>query len=94
MKVIWSIAARKDRRDLMDYIEADSFVAATAMNDRIDAAVDLLAEFPNSGRSGRVPGTRELVVSRSPYIAAYRVASDHVFILRLLHGAQEWPDQL
>ena len=64
------------------------------MNDRIDQAMDLLVQFPNAGRLGRVSGTRELVVSRSPYIAAYRVAQDHVFILRLLHAAQEWPETL
>jgi toxin ParE1/3/4 len=34
------------------------------------------------------------VISRTPYIAAYRVHSDVVFILRLLHAAQAWPEKL
>jgi plasmid stabilization system protein ParE len=35
-----------------------------------------------------------LVISRTPYIAAYRIADDTVRILRVLHGAQQWPEQM
>jgi plasmid stabilization system protein ParE len=41
-----------------------------------------------------VAGTRELVIARTPYIAAYQVQSDRVFILRVLHAAQAWPKAL
>jgi len=44
-----------------------------------------------SGRRGRVPRTRELVIQRTPYIAIYALRSDLVFILRIVHGAQQWP---
>jgi addiction module RelE/StbE family toxin len=50
--------------------------------------------FPEMGRPGRIEGTRELVISRTPYIAAYRIAGDTVRILRVLHGAQQWPDEI
>jgi plasmid stabilization system protein ParE len=46
------------------------------------------------GRPGRIEGTRELVISRTPYIAAYRIAGDNVRVLRVLHGAQQWPDDI
>lgn len=46
------------------------------------------------GRPGRVDGTRELVISHTPYIAAYRIAGDTVHIPHVLHGAQEWPEGL
>jgi toxin ParE1/3/4 len=49
-----------------------------------------LTEFPESGRPGRVTGPRELVIPRTPYIAAYMLASD---TMRILHGAQMWPDK-
>ncbi|TJV25813.1 MAG: type II toxin-antitoxin system mRNA interferase toxin, RelE/StbE family, partial [Mesorhizobium sp.] len=45
-------------------------------------------------RPGRIAGTRELVVARTPYIAAYAVVADTVRILRILHGAQMWPDEI
>ena len=47
-----------------------------------------------SGRPGRVPGTRELVIPRTPYVAAYALTRDCIRILRVLHGAQMWPDDL
>jgi toxin ParE1/3/4 len=50
-----------------------------------------LANHPHMGRAGRIKGTRELVVSGTPYVIAYRVEPDAVVILRLLHGAQRWP---
>jgi plasmid stabilization system protein ParE len=46
------------------------------------------------GRAGRVEGTRELVISRTSYIAAYRIVGDVSRILRVLHGAQQWPDEM
>jgi toxin ParE1/3/4 len=51
-------------------------------------------EFPESGRIGRIAGTRELVIPRTPYIAAYVVLDDKVRILRVLHGAQIWPEEI
>ena len=47
--------------------------------------------FPNRGRTGRIAGTRELVFGPLPYIAVYRVTEDIVEILRIYHGAQDWP---
>jgi plasmid stabilization system protein ParE len=55
--------------------------------------VELLIETPEIGRPGRIEGTRELVIQRTPYIAAYRIDGETVRILRVLHGAQEWPDE-
>jgi toxin ParE1/3/4 len=43
------------------------------------------------GRSGRVADTRELVISRTPFIVVYRVTPTRIEILRVLHGAQAWP---
>jgi toxin ParE1/3/4 len=46
------------------------------------------------GRPGRIDGTRELVINSTPYIAAYRIEGETVRILRVLHGAQQWPDEM
>ncbi len=45
------------------------------------------------GRPGRVKGTRELVVTRTPYIVAYRLKRQSIQILRVLHGARLWPER-
>ena len=90
----WSVFALADREAIFDYIEADSPRAAVSVDERIQACVENLKRFPEMGRPGRIEGTRELVLSRTPYIAAYRIAGDAVRVLRLLHGAQQWPDDM
>lgn len=50
-----------------------------------------LPAFPFRGREGRVPGTRELVLTHLPYSVVYRVGSDAIEILAILHQSQEWP---
>jgi hypothetical protein len=49
--------------------------------------------FLTAAGPGRIDGTRELVIPRTPYVAAYLVDADTVRILRVLHGAQMWPDE-
>jgi len=45
-----------------------------------------------SGRAGRVPGTRQLVISNTPFIAAYAIEKVHIVILAIYHCAQQWPE--
>lgn len=94
MRLEWSVFALADRGAIFDCIEADSPRAAISMDDRIESCVEGLAQFPEMGRPGRIERTRELVIDRTPYIAAYCVAGDIVRILRVLHGAQQWPDTM
>jgi toxin ParE1/3/4 len=94
MHLEWSALARADREAIFDAIEADSPQAAVAVDERIEKSTKGLAQFPEMGRAGRVDGTRELVIARTPYIAAYRIAGNDVRILRVLHGAQQWPDNI
>ena len=64
------------------------------MGERISAHVEQLGLFPESGRSGRVEGSRELVIQRTPYIVAYVIGVDRVRILRVLHSSQQWPEEV
>ena len=92
MKVVWSVFALSDRERIFSYIEADNPIAAIAVDERIATVARGLRDFPERGRPGRVAGTRELVISGTPYIAAYLIVGGTVRILRVLHGAQQWPD--
>jgi toxin ParE1/3/4 len=83
-----------DREAIFDYIEAESPRAAASIDDRIESCVRSLTRFPKMGRSGRVGGTRELVISGTPYVATYYIVGDTVRILRVLHGAQQWPQEM
>jgi addiction module RelE/StbE family toxin len=94
MRLEWSRFAQTDREAIFDYIEADSPQAAITVDDRIRQQVEELMKFPEIGRPGRIDGTRELIIQRTPYIAAYRIAGKTIRILRVLHGAQMWPQEL
>jgi addiction module RelE/StbE family toxin len=94
MRLEWSLFAQADRDAIFDYIETDGSQAAITVDDRIRVQVEGLMQFPESGRPGRIEGTRELVILRTPYIAAYRITGDTVRILRVLHGAQQWPQDM
>jgi addiction module RelE/StbE family toxin len=94
VNLVWSAFALADRDDIFSHIEADNPRAAITVDERIAGAARRLTDFPDSGRPGRVAGTRELVITGTPYIAAYAVTAQTVRILRVLHGAQRWPDEL
>lgn len=93
MKIEWLPEAVRNRQDQLDYIGERNPMAAVQLGDAIEEAVDRLASFPEIAPSGRVVGTRELAVSRTPYTLVYRVETSCVVILRLLHGSQNWPPE-
>jgi toxin ParE1/3/4 len=94
VRVEWHPLARADLAEMVAYIASDNPVAAYRVHDDIRKQTNLLAIYPEIGRPGRVRGTRELVITGTPYIAAYRFAGDALTILRLLHGARLWPREL
>jgi toxin ParE1/3/4 len=94
VKLEWSVWAQADRAAIFDYIEADNPSAAVTVDQRISERVNVLQRYPRSGRPGRVQGTRELVITRTPYIVAYRIMGNTVRVLRVLHSSQQWPDDL
>jgi toxin ParE1/3/4 len=61
---------------------------------KIEESVTLLADHPELGRAGRVPGTRELVIPSTPYLIPYRVRGQRIDILRVFHGRRRWPSSL
>ena len=94
MKVRWHRDAINDLGDIERFIERDNPRAARAVRSKISAAVRTLATHPRLGRIGRIPGTRELVVSGTPYIVGYEVAGGRVTVLAVLHASQKWPEAL
>ncbi|MBF0168965.1 MAG: type II toxin-antitoxin system RelE/ParE family toxin [Alphaproteobacteria bacterium] len=91
MRIEWLPKAKANLDSQLDYIAETNPWAAIELGDAIEAAVSRLADFPESARPGRVRGTRELVISKTPFIAVYRIEKSALLILRLLHGAQIWP---
>lgn len=91
MNLIWLRAAIRSRERQIDYIAERNPRAAARLEQWIVDATDQLRDHPLLGRVGRVRGTRELVVARTPYIVVYEIDGDTILIVRVLHSAQRWP---
>lgn len=91
MTIVWSRRAIRNLEALRDYIGQTSEQNAAAVATRILQSVDLLDSNPAMGRPGRVVGTRELVISDTPYIVAYRIKRERLELIAVLHGRQRWP---
>jgi toxin ParE1/3/4 len=91
LKIRWLRAALDTRYAQLDYIAQDSPSAAERLDGLIERQIDALADHPFMGREGRVENSREVVITRTPFVAVYRVTESHIEILRILHGAQQWP---
>jgi toxin ParE1/3/4 len=94
MTPVWSPEAIEDIASLRAFIEQDDPAAAQRVALHIVRNVEtLLSQHPEMGRPGRVPGTRELVIPRTPFIVPYRLQGSTIQVLRVFHGARRWPDR-
>jgi toxin ParE1/3/4 len=94
MIVGWSSEAIDDLAALRVYISQDDPAAAERITlEIIQSVEELLPDHPHIGRAGRVPGTRELVIPRTPYIVPYQVRNNRIQILRVYHSARRWPEK-
>lgn len=92
-RVRWTPQAAEDLQAIRDFIARDSEHYAALVVQRLVEAVDILEEFPNSGR--RVPehsrnDLRELV--RPPYRIVYRITGDVLHIVTVFHSAKRIPE--
>jgi toxin ParE1/3/4 len=94
MTPVWSPEAIEDIASLRAFIEQDDPAAAQRVALHIVRNVEtLLSQHAEMGRPGRVPGTRELVIPRTPFVVPYRLVGNTIQVLRVYHGARRWPDR-
>ncbi|HEV2336865.1 MAG TPA: type II toxin-antitoxin system RelE/ParE family toxin [Stellaceae bacterium] len=91
--VRWTHSARRDYRNIVEWLRDRNRAAAVRIANAIDHRLTILETVPRIGRMGRLEGTRELVIPRTPYVAIYQLddGEDQIVVLRLLHSAQRWP---
>lgn len=92
MQVKWLRKALLNLDQEAAYISQENPKAATEFVAHLLKSVSALSGHPHIGRQGRVPGTRELVITQFPYIVPYRVRENRVEILRVFHTARKWPE--
>lgn len=90
MEIIWTTPARLQLAAVMDYIAEKDPLAAINLDEKVDRTVTRLSQFPNSGRIGRLPGTREAIIGT--YVLVYEVNLTSINITHFVHEAQMFPN--
>ena len=89
-EIVFTELAQKDLRAIKKYICCDNFSAAQKVVKHILECIENLKVNPSIGRAGRVLSTRELIITKYPYIVPYQVRDNSLYILRVLHTSRKW----
>jgi len=92
MQVKWLRRALRNLEQARNYVFQDNPTAAQELIIKIQNAANQLQKYPFMGKNGRVEGTKELIISNSPYILIYRVKEESVEVLRILHTSKRYPE--
>jgi toxin ParE1/3/4 len=88
-QVRWTTLASEDLQHITRRIRQYNPTAARQVAKALYDGGMSLDTMAGRGRPGRIADTRELIFAR--FVIVYRVKADAVEILRIYHGAQDWP---
>lgn len=88
----WLPSARQDYHFQLAYVARDNVAAAIVMEDEVTRQTALLRDHSHLGVVGREPGTRELFIARTPYVAIYIITQGEIRIVAFKNSSQEWFD--
>jgi addiction module RelE/StbE family toxin len=89
-QLVWTSAARADLDSIADYHASVNSDAGDMIVGRIEEAAAKLAHF-DTGRPGRITGTREKSVAKTGHVIVYEIHDDLLFVFRVVHTARNWP---
>lgn len=91
MKLRFTFRAANDLAEIADYIHRESPRAALKVRASILQSLELLTQFPRTGRLQSVEGVRKLVIRHYPYLVYYKIddGAGEIVILTIQHPAQE-----
>ena len=92
MKIFWSAGSIRQIKEIAKYIEPESASGGAVVRRRILKTAWKVGQAPYSGGVGRVEGTREVVVPRSPCLVVYQISAHSVEIVAIWHAARLWPE--
>lgn len=93
IEIRWTLQAVEDLEAIQDFIARDSVHYASVVIERLVAAVEQVARFPDSGRVVPElddPEIREVI--RRPYRIVYRRRTEVIEILTVFHASRRIPN--
>ncbi|MBU9818645.1 MULTISPECIES: type II toxin-antitoxin system RelE/ParE family toxin [Rahnella] len=91
--LVWKPHAQEDRGSIFSYVARENSQAAIERDDDFDAAAERIFQRPAMYAAGRVASTRECII-RAHFRMVYRITDTEIQIVRLVHTAQHWPEEL
>ncbi len=85
MQVEWTRRAAQNLETPLDYVAQDDPKVARELALDFLRQIEQLKAFPSLGRAGATTGVRELVLNEN-CVAYYRVKSNAIEVLRVLHA--------
>lgn len=90
--VHWSQRSRAKLRAITAYIAERNVAAARELRQEIEDAAQRAASETITLRKGRLPGTREIVVTRR-YVLVFRSTAKRIYVVNILDTRQRNDDQ-
>lgn len=97
-KVIWTVTAKKDLEEIIEYISNSSIPVAIEKYETIKKEAKNLELFPNEGRiipelaEQNITKYKELVIS--PWRLMYKIDENKVFVMAVIDGRRNVEDIL
>lgn len=91
MAIRYTVEALADLLAIVDYGLDHGQPDPIAYVDRLRERIEHLDSIRHPGRKGRQPDTKEWVVSGTRFVAVFVRKGGTVIVLRVLHGARQWP---
>lgn len=88
-RLVFAEPGARDLDSIIDYIALDSPAGAEKVYRCIVEATDRLRRFPELGRPGRLPQTREFSISALPYLIVYEADAETVTVLAVFHTSRD-----
>jgi plasmid stabilization system protein ParE len=86
MRVRYTPRARDDLQAILEYLGDQDPQGARNVRRALDATIQLIEHFPNSGRLAGEQGLRVLPVGRYPYLVYWSVETDEAWIVHIRDG--------
>ena len=94
IRLVFAEPAERDLEDILTWIARENPAAARKVFDEIVATTQRLTVFPDLGRAGRLPDTRECPVRSLPFVITYQRTDATITVLAVFHGARNLPAAL
>ena len=92
-RIRWSACALWQLEDAIYHIATDNLMVARQLERRIRDCLDLLKDFPLSGRIvPELDDAERRVVIAPPFRIVYRVSNNEIRVLAVVHGRRSMPD--